>query len=421
MTALQKIVLGTPPAAVDGDPVRTASTKVNANVDVLNTQATLTSFATTLTAAQALTAANHLGKRVNINLAAAGTINLPAASTCVADGVILLRNLGATLVTLAITTGSGDTIALTALAAGESALMDTDGAHAWNCLTRGRGNSANEVVQGSLTVGGGILQGPGLTYVPSTANAPGYLSAQPSGTGNGGGYYGYSAAGANAAIVSMTATTAATIINSSHSGTGTANPIDIYVNDVMSTRFASAGWVGINTTSAIWTSRGTLNISAVDYQIALRNTSAAAGQAWLIGPNSNNNIVVFNAGLTGCYIANGATAWSGQSDERLKNIRGDISNAVDAIKDIRTVRYSWKSEDDHAEALGAANDSRVYVGVIAQDVQRHVPEAVSVSHNDYLGVSYTDLVPLCMAAIKELSEKLDKANSAIAALRARPA
>jgi len=183
MTVLQKIVLGTPPAAVDGDPVRTASTKMNANVDVLNTQAILSSFATTLTAAQALTAANHLGKRVNINLAASGTINLPTASTCVADGVIHLRNVGATLVTLAITAGSGDTIALTTLAAGESALMDTDGVHAWTCAMRGRTNSANEVVQGNCSVlgnetVGGTLAVTGVATLANTVltNAPTYPS-----------------------------------------------------------------------------------------------------------------------------------------------------------------------------------------------------------------------------------------------------
>ncbi|HDR8932965.1 hypothetical protein [Burkholderia vietnamiensis] len=152
MTALQKINQGTAPAGSDGDTVRSAFSKVNSNVDVLNTQAALTSSAV-ITAAQALTNA-HVGKRVNINLTSAGTINMPAASTCAADQVTLLRNIGTTVVTLAITTGSGDTVALSKLNPGETALMDTDGVHAWNVLMRGRANSDNEVVNGNEAVGG---------------------------------------------------------------------------------------------------------------------------------------------------------------------------------------------------------------------------------------------------------------------------
>ncbi|MBR8219937.1 hypothetical protein [Burkholderia vietnamiensis] len=181
MTALQKINQGTAPAGSDGDTVRSAFSKVNSNVDVLNTQAALTSSAV-ITAAQALTNA-HVGKRVSINLATAGVINMPAAATCAADNVILLRNVGTTIATLAITTGSGDTVSLSKLNPGETALMDTDGVHAWNVLMRGRTNSDNEVVNfnlsvgGSLTVGGVPASPPGsmVAYTPSvSASIGGY-------------------------------------------------------------------------------------------------------------------------------------------------------------------------------------------------------------------------------------------------------
>ncbi|MDR5774915.1 MULTISPECIES: hypothetical protein [unclassified Caballeronia] len=161
MSTLQKVNLGTPPTAVDGDTVRGANTKANANVDVLNAQATLTSAAATITSAQALTAA-HVGKRVNVNLASPGTINVPSAATMGLDGLVHLRNLGATAVTLAIAAGSGDTIALTKLNAGESASLDSDGVHAIGCLFRGRTNSDNEIVNGTLTVTGGFATRPAI-------------------------------------------------------------------------------------------------------------------------------------------------------------------------------------------------------------------------------------------------------------------
>jgi hypothetical protein len=173
VTALVTINQGTAPAGSDGDTVRSAFTKVNANVAVLQTQAALTS-ATGITTAQSLTVA-HVGKRVNISLASAGVINLPAASTCAADSVILLRNIGTTVVTLAITAGSGDTVALSKLNPGEAVLMDTDGGHAWNVLTRGRSNSDNEIVIGNCTVNGNETVG-GTLSVTGVATFSGGLA-----------------------------------------------------------------------------------------------------------------------------------------------------------------------------------------------------------------------------------------------------
>jgi|GEM_PF-6912159 len=151
MANLTKISLGTPPLGVDGDDNRSASVKHNSNIDVLATQAALTS-ATPITAAQTLTAA-HVGKRVSIKLTSAGTMGVPKAADAGADGVVHLVNAGTTVVTLAITSGSGDTIGLTKLNPGEAVLFQSDGVHAWTVLLRGRTNSDNEVVNGDLSVG----------------------------------------------------------------------------------------------------------------------------------------------------------------------------------------------------------------------------------------------------------------------------
>lgn len=170
MSSLQKVNLGTPPKAEDGDAVRVANVKANANVDVLNAQSALTSAAQLVDSAQALTAALHLGRRVNISLAVAGIVQVPAAATCGADGVMLLRNIGATVVTLAITTGSGDTLSLSKLNPGETVLLDTDGVHAWTVLMRGRTNSDNEVVNGNFKVSGNSTINGDSTVNNSTVN-----------------------------------------------------------------------------------------------------------------------------------------------------------------------------------------------------------------------------------------------------------
>ncbi|WP_155753985.1 hypothetical protein [Burkholderia vietnamiensis] len=140
MTELQKINLGTAPAGTDGDTIRTAMDKLNANVAVHNTQATLTS--TPVTTARALTSA-YMGKRVKVNLSAPGTLNWPSANTCSADQIIQIVNVGTATVTMAVSPGSGDTAAsVTIIRPGESASYDTDGVGTWSCLTSPRGTLA---------------------------------------------------------------------------------------------------------------------------------------------------------------------------------------------------------------------------------------------------------------------------------------
>jgi hypothetical protein len=149
--------------------------------------------------------------------------------------------------------------------------------------------------------------------------------------------------------------------------------------------------------------------------ITLINTNTSS--SWSIGPDGSDSFCVYNAVGAGCFISYGGTAWAANSDERLKNIQGDLTDALASVKAIRTIRYTWKAEDDHSEARGLPNDSMVYVGVIAQDVQKVLPEAVSTGESGYLAVRYSELTPLALAAIKELSEMMEKQSAIIASLR----
>ncbi|VWC91608.1 hypothetical protein BLA18112_03361 [Burkholderia lata] len=168
MAELQKASLGAVPDGSGGDNQRVANIKFNSNVDVLKSQATLASAATGVTSPRTLTVDEHVGRRVGISLAKAGVVKLPSAKKCAADQVIHLRNVGTTMVTLAVEDGSGDYIGLDRLQPFESVLMDTNGSTGWWVLFRGRASSGDERVSGSLTVdyllkaGGDTTVGGGL-------------------------------------------------------------------------------------------------------------------------------------------------------------------------------------------------------------------------------------------------------------------
>ena len=92
-----------------------------------------------------------------------------------------------------------------------------------------------------------------------------------------------------------------------------------------------------------------------------------------------------------------------------------ISNAIELVNQIRGVYYT---QNKFAEQFGY-NDYRKQVGVIAQEVQKVLPESVKVapfdmdregnskSGENYLTVQYEKLTPLLIQAIKEQQIQID--------------
>lgn len=115
------------------------------------------------------------------------------------------------------------------------------------------------------------------------------------------------------------------------------------------------------------------------------------------------------------YVTGDVT--SSASDERLKENIEIIENAVDKIKAINGIKFNWKLSVD---ALGFSRNNKTEVGVIAQQVNKVLPEAVSIapfdtdehgkskSGKNYLTVKYERMVPLLIEAIKEQQQQIDE-------------
>lgn len=83
-----------------------------------------------------------------------------------------------------------------------------------------------------------------------------------------------------------------------------------------------------------------------------------------------------------------------KSDRELKSNVVEISGALGKLSEIRGCEFDWKDSGKHD------------VGVIAQEVQKVVPEAVRQGADGYLEVCYTRLVPLLIQSIKELQQEI---------------
>jgi hypothetical protein len=144
--------------------------------------------------------------------------------------------------------------------------------------------------------------------------------------------------------------------------------------------------------------------------------SGSGTSLYLTGPGPMG----ISAGSNGVMLNLNATSWSAWSDENLKTIIEPITDAVQKVSTLRSVIGHYNTDTP---------DKRK-VFLIAQDVQNVLPEAVSQAQyiqtqdsadvepiiQDMLLLSYTDMIPLLVAAINELSQKIEDLETRISVL-----
>jgi hypothetical protein len=187
---------------------------------------------------------------------------------------------------------------------------------------------------------------------------------------------------------------------------GTNQAVRAYTAATERMRIDSSGYVIVGTTATFVSLPVNLQGSGSLGQLGLRNSGATAGKYWQFGPNASNNIILYNNSSVGVYIVDGGTSWTGTSDERLKTNLKPIENAAEKVSTLRAVTGRFIADEE--------NKSRAFL--IAQDVQKVLPEAVDASDPEKLGIAYTDVIPLLVAAIKEQQALITSLTARITAL-----
>ena len=90
------------------------------------------------------------------------------------------------------------------------------------------------------------------------------------------------------------------------------------------------------------------------------------------------------------------------SDKRLKNNIKTIESPLEKLDKINGVEFDWIPKEGIHENEG--HD----VGVIAQEVEKVIPEIVQTRDNGYKAVKYEKIVPLLIESIKELKAEIEE-------------
>jgi hypothetical protein len=97
------------------------------------------------------------------------------------------------------------------------------------------------------------------------------------------------------------------------------------------------------------------------------------------------------------------------SDERLKDNKVLLTEALDKVNKLNGYEFDW------IPMVGIHENEGHDIGVIAQEVEKILPEVVTTRDNGYKAVKYEKIVALLIEAIKELSNEVkelkDKNNN----------
>ena len=99
----------------------------------------------------------------------------------------------------------------------------------------------------------------------------------------------------------------------------------------------------------------------------------------------------------------GGGSWGTYSDGRLKTVNGSFGSGLSQVLQLRPIRYRYKPDN----ALGI-RDRDEHIGVVAQEVQRVIPEAVTENGKGYLLVNNDPIIWSMVNAIKEQQREIEE-------------
>jgi len=132
------------------------------------------------------------------------------------------------------------------------------------------------------------------------------------------------------------------------------------------------------------------------------------GSLTLTGNITAAQITGSTLNTSGTITAGGAITAGGDvtaffsSDERLKDNITPIEGALEKVNQIGGYGFDWNSNSEHS-----GHD----VGVIAQEIEKVLPEVVTTRDNGYKAVRYEKIVALLIQAVKEQQLQIDELKS----------
>jgi len=164
---------------------------------------------------------------------------------------------------------------------------------------------------------------------------------------------------------------------------------------------ASGQYINLTRNGNVVWSLGTVYNSNT-FAIGIGQATDSAFTAPTLSINTAGNVGIGTTSPSYMLHVNGSVAGVGAynalSDIRYKKDVQSLAHSLAKILAIRGVTYKWIDEDKYG--------SQTQIGVIAQEIEKIVPEVVTTGSDGVKRVKYTDLIPLVIEAMQELNVDL---------------
>tara|TARA_Y100000590_G_C15218087_1_gene825144 strand:+ start:62 stop:526 length:465 start_codon:yes stop_codon:yes gene_type:complete len=125
----------------------------------------------------------------------------------------------------------------------------------------------------------------------------------------------------------------------------------------------------------------------------------------MIGADSNPSVALHVTGEG--YFTSNITAYY-SSDITLKDNVRPIESAIFKVQQIRGVTFDWNEKSSKLQQEKGHD-----VGLIAQEVEKVLPEVVQIREDGIKAVAYEKVVPLLVEAIKEQQTLIEDLSNRI--------
>lgn len=107
-----------------------------------------------------------------------------------------------------------------------------------------------------------------------------------------------------------------------------------------------------------------------------------------------------------------ASAIDYNSDERLKQNITPIQSSGEVLGKLRPVSYFWNEKGKKK-----GGNAQLQYGLVAQEVEKVLPNIVSTDHEGYKSVNYNELIPLLLQTVQEQDKKITELQKEIQLLK----
>lgn len=211
------------------------------------------------------------------------------------------------------------------------------------------------------------------------------------------------------------------IQSNGHVGIGKTNPHPAFNLDVV-------GSINTNNEFVISGSSGHNRITNSQGTEWIKWTATGGGGDIIVATANTERMRVTNKGNVGIgtskpgsYMLNVAGPtycssgqWSG-SDQRWKKNVAPLERPLDRVTRLKGVTFNWKTHKHPDKGFPAGKQ----IGLIAQEVEKVVPEVVMADGEGYKAVSYEKLTPLLIEAIKAQQRTIEQQQKQYRTLLAR--